>query len=57
LFHNYDYQIFQKAKLSDDEQELILKYRNMSPEMKIDLIKEINLKQQSVKQSEKLRLR
>ena len=56
MFDNYDYHIFQKAELSDDEKELILKYRNMSPEMKTAFFEEINLKEQSVKQSEKLPL-
>ncbi len=56
MFYNNDYQILQKAELSDDEKELILKYRNMSPEMKTEFLGEINLKKQSIKQSEKLTL-
>lgn len=56
MIYNYDYQILQKAELSDDEKELILKYRNMPPEMKTEFLGEINLKKQSIKQSEKLTL-
>jgi len=39
----------QKTELSDDERELILKYRSLSPEMKAEVLKRIKSKNQSEK--------
>lgn len=48
-----DYKIIKKAELSDDERELILKYRSLSPEKKNEVLEKIGNK----KQSENLALR
>ena len=42
----------QKAELSDDERELILKYRSMSPEMKTAILEKICAEKQFEKQAE-----
>lgn len=50
---NNEYEIMQKTELSDDERELILKYRSLSPEMKAEFLEKMGNK----KQSEKFALR
>lgn len=53
MLYNNDCKIIEKAELSDDEYELILKYRSLSPEMKAEVIKKIRTE----KQTEKFALR
>lgn len=49
MLYNNEYQIMQKAELSDDERELILKYRSLSPEMKAKILEKISAENQSEK--------
>ena len=52
LLYDDEYKIMQKAELSDDERELILKYRSMSPEMKTAILEKICAEKQFEKQAE-----
>lgn len=57
MLYNNEYKIMQKSELSDDECNLILKYRSMSPEMKSEVLEKISGEKQSEKQSNKFALR